>query len=88
MRTLNADDYATVMTGVKSKVTQKRADKNRASAAEMARRRRLATCLRAMIDGLEEQPEHGASRQQAAGGNGERRKPERGPAQRVAAAAT
>jgi hypothetical protein len=52
---LNANDYATEMTGLKFKLAHKRSDRNSWSASTKAQRKHLIKILRQMIEDLEEQ---------------------------------
>lgn len=55
VRKLNANDYATSMTGMKCKLAHKRADKETWSASTRAQRRHLIKILQEMIQTLERQ---------------------------------
>jgi hypothetical protein len=57
VRKLNANDYTTVMTGLKFKLAHKRFDKNTWSASEKAQRKKLISILKRMIRELESQQE-------------------------------
>lgn len=52
VRKLDADTYATAMTGIKYKLAHKRADKESWSASDRAQRKRLIAILQEMIDFL------------------------------------
>lgn len=51
---LNANDYTTSMTGLKYKVSHKRADSDRWAASENAQRRRLVKFLKELVASLED----------------------------------
>ena len=57
---LNANDYSTSMVGLKYKVAHKRADSEKWSASDAARRRRLVKFLRELIDSIEKGEDTGA----------------------------
>ena len=54
---LNANDYATGMTGLKFKLAHKRAGKQNWNISDNAQRKALVTILRDFIDELEKEPE-------------------------------
>jgi hypothetical protein len=56
-RKLNANDYATSMTGLKFKVAHKRADSEKWNSSEKTRRKRLIQFLEARIEELKKDPE-------------------------------
>jgi hypothetical protein len=58
---LNANDYATSLSGTKFKLAHKRAGQDHWSASERAQRKRLVEVLRAMIGELEAQEEEAAA---------------------------
>lgn len=53
VRKLNANDYTTSLRGLKFKVAHKRADSEKWSASDNARRKRLVNFLRELIDAIE-----------------------------------
>ena len=57
---LNANDYTTSMVGLKYKVAHKRADSEKWSASDAARRKRLVKFLRELIDSIENGDDTGA----------------------------
>jgi hypothetical protein len=59
VRKLNANDYATSMTGLKFKVAHKRADNDKWSASEGAQRKRLIEFLSEVIESLEKHATEG-----------------------------
>jgi hypothetical protein len=59
VRKLNANDYATSMTGLKFKVAHKRADNDKWSASEGAQRKRLIEFLSEVIESLEKHDTEG-----------------------------
>lgn len=59
VRKLNANDYTTSMTGLKFKVAHKRADSDKWSSGDAARKRRLVNFLREIIDSIESGGEEG-----------------------------
>ncbi len=60
VKKLNANDYSTEMTGYKFKVAHKRFDKEKWSASDAARRRRMIKFLEEMIGRLESEQEETA----------------------------
>jgi hypothetical protein len=56
VKKLDANSYSTTMTGLKYKLAHKRADSDKWSASDTAKRKRLIKFLQEVIDGLQKQP--------------------------------
>jgi hypothetical protein len=56
VRKLNANDYTTSLTGLKYKLSHKRADKEKWSSTTKTQRKHLITFLKEIIEGLEKDP--------------------------------
>jgi hypothetical protein len=56
VRKLNANDYTTSLTGLKYKLSHKRADKEKWSATTKTQRKHLISFLKEIIEGLEKDP--------------------------------